>query len=391
MQLREVHVEGYRSLRALDFSIEPLTVLVGKNAAGKTNLYRALDLLHGAADGSICRRIAEEGGVESVLWAGTRDRVTQRLVLAARFDELEYRIEIGLPGVAEAALDTEPMVRSERLTLTYRNLAVKLLERKGPTVMLRDDRGNTLKHDRKLLASETALAAIRDGGRYPELSLVRQVMQSWRFYHDIRTDNSAPVRKPSLALSAPTLSSDGSDLAAVFATLAYVRSDLAPVQRAVADAFPGAELIVTVADGRCRFALKFPEIERPFQAHELSDGTLRYLYLVGALLGFRLPPFVAINEPEASLHINLLAPLARLIAEAAKQSQIWVVTHSDQLAAHLAHTAGAMPRLVRKENGATTIVGMATEPPRADESPAINGAAAAVTTALPKVLAPAMM
>ena len=58
---------------------------------------------------------------------------------------------------------------------------------------------------------------------------------------------------------------------------------------------------------------------------ELSDGTLRYLALAGALLGYRLPAFIALNEPETSLHPELLERLARMIIRAAERTQIWVV------------------------------------------------------------------
>lgn len=355
MQLREVYVEGYRSLKSIRFAVEPLTVFVGRNAAGKTNLYRALSLLQAASEGGVCRAIAEEGGIESVMWAGPRSSITPRLVLGAVFDDFEYRIEIGLPGLGEVALDLEPMVRTERLVHNQRNATVVLMERKGPQLWLRDSLGETCRFDRDLFACETGLAMVRDGARFPEVAAVREVMQSWRFYHDIRTDESAPVRRPSYGLSAPTLSSDGHDLAAVLATIYYVKGDAEAVQAAVEDAFPGAELMVSTLDGRCRFALKFPDVDRPFSASELSDGTLRYLYLVGALLGYRLPSFVAINEPEASMHLNLLPPLARLIAAAAQRTQIWVVTHSDALAAHLAQYGGALPKLVHKNEGATQI------------------------------------
>ena len=71
---------------------------------------------------------------------------------------------------------------------------------------------------------------------------------------------------------------------------------------------------------------------RVFDAKEISDGTLRYLALVGALLGYRLPAFIALNEPETSLHPELLEPLARMIVRAAERTQIWVVTHSERLA-----------------------------------------------------------
>ena len=66
MPLSAVHIENYRSVRHLWLPIEQLTVFVGANGVGKTNLYKALVLLRGAADGSITRAIAEEGGLESV-------------------------------------------------------------------------------------------------------------------------------------------------------------------------------------------------------------------------------------------------------------------------------------------------------------------------------------
>ena len=96
----------------------------------------------------------------------------------------------------------------------------------------------------------------------------------------------------------------------------------------------------------------------PFAAKELSDGTLRYLCLIGALLSYRSPPFIALNEPEASLHPDLLAPLARLIARAAQRTQVWLVSHSEALAAALAEAGGVTPRIVVKRDGATWIEGL---------------------------------
>ena len=65
-------IENYRSIRRMHLPVGALNVFVGRNGTGKTNLYRALSLLREAAFGRITRAIAEEGGVESVLWAGTR-------------------------------------------------------------------------------------------------------------------------------------------------------------------------------------------------------------------------------------------------------------------------------------------------------------------------------
>ena len=98
--------------------------------------------------------------------------------------------------------------------------------------------------------------------------------------------------------------------------------------------------------------------KRVFEANELSDGTLRYLALAGALLGYRLPGFVALNEPEASLHPDLLEPLARLIIRAAERTQVWVVTHSERLAEAFADAGAVTPRTVIKRDGETWIEGL---------------------------------
>jgi predicted ATPase len=101
---------------------------------------------------------------------------------------------------------------------------------------------------------------------------------------------------------------------------------------------------------------EFPN--RVFEAHELSDGTLRFLPLAGALMAYRLPPFVALNEPESSLHPDLMAPLGKMVAKAAERTQVWLVTHSERLAAAITTTGAGAIREVAKVDGATTIEGL---------------------------------
>ena len=72
MRIREVSISGYRSLRAIRFPVGGLTVFVGANGVGKTNLYRALELLQAAASGTLARELASEGGMEAALWADKR-------------------------------------------------------------------------------------------------------------------------------------------------------------------------------------------------------------------------------------------------------------------------------------------------------------------------------
>ena len=371
LAVREVEAAGYRSLRHIRFPVAPLSVFVGGNGAGKTNLYRALTLLQAASAGTLTRELAAEGGMEAVLWAGTRRRnEPARVRLRAELADDEtgqsfaYEVEIGLVpqdehGTFGAAFPREPQVKRERLTVRAGARPVVVLDRDGPAGFVRDEDGRKRPIGPRLLATETALSALQDAVRLPELQVVRQAMAAWRFYHAVRTDAGSALRRPCLAVTSPTLTSDGSDLAAVLATLVHIRGDTTDLDAAIDDAFPGARLVVPMPGREARFGLTFPDHpRRVFEASELSDGTLRYLALAGALLSYRLPPFVALNEPETSLHPDLMAPLARMIVRASGRTQVWLVTHSVPLAEAIARSGGASPRTVLKRDGATWIEGL---------------------------------
>ena len=367
LMLRDVRIAGYRSLRAIHFPVGRLSVFVGANGVGKTNLYRALELLQASAAGTLAHALAAEGGMESALWAGERRRhEPARLILQAGFaaspvgdNDYSYEVAAGVAPPATAAFALEPQIKEETLTHHHRGRLHKLLERRGPSATARDADGERAAVGSELLASETALGAIGDAGRYPDIWALRQTMLDWRFYHDLRTDRASPLRQPCLAVTSPTLSSDGGNLAAVFATLAYIREDTVDLDRTIDDAFPGATLEVPPPGRFASFGMRFPDQpKRLFEAAELSDGTLRYLGLAGALLAYRLPAFIALNEPEASLHPDLLEPLARLIVRASERTQIWLVTHSERLAAAIASDGAIEPLTVIKRKGATWIDGL---------------------------------
>lgn len=365
MSLTEVEITGFRSIRTIRFPLRRLTVLVGANGVGKTNLYRSLELLHAAAKGTLAEEIAREGGLGSVHFAGElRKQDKPQLVLMARLDDMldgdgdvEYRCTLGFPGVDAASFRTEAQVKAESLTARVGRRQTDLMERKGPATWARDGDGKRIVVDTELLASETALSSLRGG--YRAIDATRHVISSWRFYHGFRSDPESPLRQLAPAITSPMLNADGSNLAAVFATLRHVRGESVDLDEAVEHAFPGAQLWVPPPDEKAAFSMSFPDLpKRQFGAHELSDGTLQYLALMGALLAYRLPPFIALNEPETSLHPSLLPALARIIAKAAERTQIWVVTHSQALADAIAEESGVRPRQVIRKDGATWLEGL---------------------------------
>lgn len=176
----------------------------------------------------------------------------------------------------------EPQVKEEILTFHHGGRAQKLLERRGPAVSARDVEEERLELGAELMASETAPGSLEDPARFPDLHMIRRTMLDWRFYHELRTDAGSPLRQPCLAVTSPTLSSDASNLAAVFATLVHIREDRAALDQVVEDAFPGAQLVVPQPGRTASFGLIFSDYpKRTFMAAELSDGTLRYLALAG--------------------------------------------------------------------------------------------------------------
>jgi predicted ATPase len=192
-----------------------------------------------------------------------------------------------------------------------------------------------------------------------EIALVRDSLVAWRFFHGFRTDAESALRRPSRAVTAPSLASDGSNLGAVLATLHHIRGDRIDLDRAIEDAFPGAELVIPDVGEYASFGMRYAEMpKRVFEPHELSDGTLQFLALAGALLSYRLPPFIALNEPENSLHPSLLPMLARMIVKAAERSQIWVVTHARDLADAIAAESGVLPREVVRDDDGTWLEGL---------------------------------
>jgi predicted ATPase len=370
----DFQASGYRSLKAIRFPVGRLTVLVGANGTGKTNLYRALQLLQAAAAGVLSHELAAEGGMESALYAGKRRiKGPATINLTAGFapppsssledEELatvySYEVSVGLGRIVAPAFAFEPQVKEELLTFHHGSRPIRLLERKGPHVVARDEKGLRVDIAMDLMASETALASIAEPDRFADLDLIRRTMLDWRFYHVFRTDRDSALRRPCLAVTSPTLSSDASNLAAVFATLVHIRQDINSLQTMIADAFAGAKLIVPAPDRVASFGMLFAEYpHRVFDASELSDGTLRYLALAGALLAYRLPALIVLNEPETSLHPDLIEPLARLIAQACDRTQVWLVTHSERLAATLQKYGAIKPYTVIKRGGETWIEGL---------------------------------
>jgi predicted ATPase len=369
VSLREIHVSGYRSVRELRLKLRKINVLTGPNASGKSNLYNSVFLLAKTAAGGFAQAIAEEGGMPSVLWAGARKSRTLgstrlepvRMTLGIRAETFNYELSCGLPKLSgfSSAFSMDPEVKEEHVWMDApggRQVTFFKRSSKGSWILDRNER--LTDYSGELLPTESVLSQLREPHLYPELSALRIEMGQWRFYHHFRSDAESPMRHPQVGVRTPVLTHDGRDLAAALQTINEIGMS-EDLHDAVGQAFPGGALEIEHDKDNGTFAvmLRMPGLKRPLRARELSDGTLRYLCLLAALLSPRPPALLALNEPETSLHPDLLEPLAQQMVTASRYSQLWVVTHSEKLAEMVEKHSGESPIRLQLTNGETRVRG----------------------------------
>jgi predicted ATPase len=375
--IRTVAVQGYRSLRELVLPLGQLSVITGANGSGKSSVYRSLRLLADVAQNAVVASLAREGGLPSTFWAGPETiarsvrqgthgieglakRNSASLKLGFGSDTYGYSIDLGYPPPPPPAtmFELDPRVKRECIWHgpVYRK-ASALVDRRNNFVWLattRDEEPVML--TQHLSDTDSMLGSVADPQRAPEMLAVREAVRGWRFYDHFRTDSDSPARVAQIGTFTPVLHHDGSNLAAALQTITEIRSDDA-LATTLEDAFPKSRLYVEDRNGRFELQLQQHGLLRALSAAELSDGTLRYLLWTAALLTPRPPELMVLNEPETSLHPDLLPALARLILAAALQTQIVVVSHAQALIEALAIAPLCTRLHLQKEFGETSLEG----------------------------------
>lgn len=375
MTITDFAIRNYRSVRDVWLKLERVNVFVGPNGCGKSNLYRALYLMSSAASGQFARSIAEEGGMNSALWCGKYGYKDDRVVkLSVKFDDLQYDLSCGrvsdrqrpsdyqggplLTGHTESLFLGDVEIKEESLSRHKGGGSVSKLMKRGRTeVTIRDTTGKINEYTMRVAGNESMMTGVRDPHKFPDLSKLRVELQNWRFYHHFRTDSDSPLRKPQLPVATEIMAHDGSDFASAIGTILEM-GDGEGLLSSLNDAFPGAKLTIHPSNAGLRLQMQTPGFKRSFDTSELSDGTLQYLSLLAAIYSLRPPTVLAINEPETSIHPDLYEPLAKMLAFASQNSQIWITTHSQDLANYMVEYTGYAPQELEKVDGETRLVGV---------------------------------
>ncbi len=325
----EIRIEGFRRLADIDLDLHPLCVLIGANGVGKTSFLDVFALLASSARGALNEKLIDFAGMASILTYGRADHVSLGLSMdVAGYAPLEYRLVLGPKGQSYA-------IAEEGLT--------QQRDPKPPPFKHIQSRGEDVRYfeveSHKLTRPtwnhnplETSLAQVPKMFQEPEE--LRGTLASSTFYHVLDVGPRAPVRLPQPMRPAQLPGKDGEDLLSCLYYLRETdRSRFEAVEDTLRSAFPGFERLdfPPVAAGTLSMAWKDRAFSRPIYPHQLSEGTLRFLWLIALLQSPQLTAVTLLDEPEVSLHPELLSVLADLLREASQRTQIIVATHSDRL------------------------------------------------------------
>lgn len=325
--IEKLRIKGLRRIGDAEIQLGPLTVLIGANGSGKTSVLDAFRLVEAAAHGRLSERVNELGGFTALATSGIRPGMELELDFQQNeAEQCAYQLGLGPAGVSYA-------VFSERLTVSKGQMS-------APLDLVRYEQGVLLysSGERRTFDSVDASRLTEAFLSGPQISPPwSQFLGAVRFHKSPSVASNSPIRQPQNLQETDSPGVDGASLN----SLLYRIRDSKPerfefVEDTIRAAFPSfRRLEIPPAGGRLALAWRDSGFTEPFYAHQLSDGQLRFLALVALLNSPNPPTVLLIDEPEDSLHPELLSLLVDLFREASARTQVVVATHSDRLVSFL--------------------------------------------------------
>jgi predicted ATPase len=337
MKLLELRVKGFRSLANVTWTPGDLNVVIGANGSGKSNLLKALEFLSSCATGQLPALIGRKGGPTAIRWDGTARGVELSFAGNLGGHNIQYGVELE-PSGAYLTIRSESIVLRKPLDPNFTPI----------TLLARDENDMTVRNAGGKIESETTISGQRMPADMPVLSslaspkndytlfdTIIEALKFWRVYDVLPTHDAAPIRQyATVARYEKTLNPDGDNLISVLHTL-YTDKEHREFQdemdAAMSAAF-GDEyetlMFPPAADQRVQMCVRWKSLNRAQSATDLSDGTLRFLYLIAILANPEPPSLIAIEHPEEGLHPGMLPIVAKFAEAASKRTQVIFTTHS---------------------------------------------------------------
>jgi len=318
--ISKIAIKGFKSIRNQEIELQSLNILIGPNGAGKSNFIDFFRILRAISKKEFQFFVGREGGADRVFYLGSK--VTSELIGSVQTREggMSWEFKI-FPSKTNELLFFEEVVTGGAGTL-HSKWARKF------------DHG----------LSESALFSKGNGERDEFIHKIREViqpiMESWIVYHFHDTGDFAAVKRPCTTRDYEYLRPDASNLAAFLLFLKKKHEKeyqkIRETIQLVAPFFDDFRLIGEEIENDTQVVLGWQQkgSDYPFHPSQMSDGTLRFICLVTALLQPEPPSTILLDEPELGLHPHALALLAGLIRKASKRTQVIVSTQSAGLISH---------------------------------------------------------
>ncbi len=309
-RLSKLTIKGYKSIQSLEnFELTNLNILLGANGAGKSNFISVFKLLANMYAQNLQLYVQKNGGADALLHYGRKK--TQELKMKFYFQNNGYFFDF-IPTV-----DNRLIFKEENIFHISEHLIPPVTYMESLTTI---GQGNS---ESKMHNAVPAVYAI-------------DAIESWRVYHFHDTSDTALVKQIHSTSDNLRLKTDAANLAAFLWLLKQKHSDsYHQIVRTIQLVAPFFSDFVNRENGGYIQLEWFEKgnLDTPFKAHVLSDGTLRFMCLATLLL----QPFhlmndtILIDEPELGLHPYALQVLADLIKRAAEQKQLIISTQSVEL------------------------------------------------------------
>ncbi len=366
--IRTVRLQNFLSFGSVGETIdlEPLNVLIGPNASGKSNVIEALGLLR-AIPKDVTAPIREGGGISEWLWKGEQSVPVAMIETTVSYPEgvmpLRYRIRFTMVGQRLELVDeaVENEARSDDshddVSFFYRyqhghptlNVRTRLEAQAGTDT----DRARRNLRREDLVPDQSVLSQRKDPDQYPELTYLGNQFATIRLYREWNPGRSTAPRMPQKPdLPEDFLLEDARNLGLVLNSLQHHAGTKKLLIEHLQKFYEGVEDITTrIQGGTVQVFIQEKGLHNPIPATRLSDGTLRYLCLLTILCHPAPPPLVCIEEPELGLHPDILPTLADLLVDATQRTQLIVTTHSDTLVSALSDVSKAVLVCERDPDG----------------------------------------
>jgi predicted ATPase len=314
--------------------LQPLNVLIGPNASGKSNLIEALGLLK-ATPTDLTAPIRKGGGISEWLWKGGKEPPIAEVEATIESPEgdipLLYRLYFTVAGqrleIVDEDIENNNINEQDDVYFYYRYQRERGFSSIG---------GMLTKPGETLIPNRSILSQIKEPYLHPGLTYLGNQFSSICLYRDWHIGRNSESRKPQQTdLPEHPLLEDGSNLGLFLNNLQHRLGSRSIIEKLKKFYEEAEELSVRINGGTVQIFIREEGLSQPIPATRLSDGTLRYLFLLALLLDPTPPPLICIEEPEIGLHPDMMSTIADLLVEASHRTQLIVTTHSEALVSSL--------------------------------------------------------